>query len=473
MNPNMSNLTFGIELEFISLRTDTLFYSDHEPVERYEDISVGNCIWKALNEKGIPAVGWESLDDDMQDDAPSHSRWRVETDSLQLSEDEEDLLPGDGETEAIEISSRKFRFFSDDWRGELRAVLQVLRDVENRGCRFITNASTGFHIHIGRDGGEFVPLRVAKNVFQLCTAFERLIDELHASQRIAVPESISERHVYFPLSFFHTYGPQFDPEKGTKSSLLLDRLQKIEQAQTYEDVGSFFTIVRPEIGLDDLVLTGHNSTVNFDNLFPAPELDRHAETLTGTIEFRQHTGTLDYLAIMAWVTLTCQMVEYSSTAATSDFLDLIICGVDPEYTLDDFLKKIGCSEDVYDHYRNGAVVGVLGEGSYLTESRIERPVDALIEQNDHECEERASLAAVQVAIERKHTTGLYGIDRTVSKVSPPMTICGPELEKAFAIVQASGSNVRSEEGVSWARAHVLGQFAQLYRAGNVYFERQT
>jgi hypothetical protein len=409
----------------------------------------------------------------MQDDAPSYSRWRVETDALHLSEDEENLLPVGWVMEAVEISSRKLRFFSDDWRGEIHAVLQVLRDVENRGCRFITNTSTGCHIHIGRDGGEFVPLRIAKNVFQLCTAFERLIDELHAVQRIAVPESISERHVYYPLSFFHTYGPQFDPDKGTKSSLLLDRLQKIEQVQTYEDVGSFFTIVRPEIGLNDLVVTGHNSTVNFDNLFPAPELSRHAGTLTGTIEFRQHTGTLDYLAIIAWVTLTCQIVEYSSTAATSDFLDLIIRGVDPEYKLDDFLKKINCSEDVYDHYRKGAVLGVVGEGSHLTGSRIETPVDALIEQNDHECDERASQTAVRAAIEWKHTTGLYGIDSTVSKVRLPMSIAGSELEKAFIIVQASGSNLWSEEGVSWARAQVLRHFAQLYRAGNVYFERQT
>jgi hypothetical protein len=252
MDPTMSTLTFGIELEFICLRPETLFHPNHDPAypacENTGEGGAGPAIWKALVQKGIPATGWESLDDDIQDDAPSHSTWRVETDSLHLSEDEERLLPDDWVMEAVELSSPKRRFFSANWRAEIRAVLQVLRDVENRGCRFVTNASTGCHVHFGRDGGEFIPLRVAKNVFQLCTAFERLIDELHASQRIAVPEEISESHAYFPLSFFHTYGPEYSPEKHTRSSLLLDRLQRIEQAQTYEDIGSFFTIVRPEIG---------------------------------------------------------------------------------------------------------------------------------------------------------------------------------------------------------------------------------
>lgn len=471
----MSTLTFGIELEFICLRPENLFsdFNDREEEDsdcECEQVGAGPAIWRALVDNGIPAIGYEDYDV-IQDSAPSHTRWRVETDTLCLSQVEEDLLPDGWMMESVELSSRKMRFYMDNWHAEVAAVLQALRKVENRGCRFITNASTGFHVHTGRDNGEFIPLRAAKNVFQLCTAFERLIDGLHASQRIVVPEEISERHVYYPLSFFHTYGPQFDPEKGTTSSLLLDRLQGIELAQTYDDIGSFFSIVRPEIGLNELVTTGHNSTVNFDNLFEATELDRYAVNLTGTIEFRQHTGTLDYLDILAWVTLTCQIVEYCSEVVTSDFLDLIIRGVDPEYTLDDFLTEIKCSEDVYDHYRNKAVIGILDDGSHPAGSRIETPIDALIEQNDHDCEERASQSAVRAAIKRKYTTGFYGIDSAVSKASLPMSIAGPVLVQAFESVQASGEDVCSEEGVSRARGQTLGHFAQLYCNGDDYFER--
>jgi hypothetical protein len=138
--------------------------------------------------------------------------------------------------------------------------------------------------------------------------------------------------------------------------------------------------------------------------------------LTGTIEFRKYAGTLDFLDIVAWTTLTCKIVLFCATPTTADCLDLIICNVDPEFTLDKFLTEIDCPQGVYNYYRNNAVVGVIGQGSHLPGPRIELPVDALIEQNDHECEQRASENAVQVAIDMKCATGLYGIDLDV-KVS--------------------------------------------------------
>ena len=465
-------LTFGIELEFICIRPDRLFHSEHEVAYAgCEDTGAGPAIWEALLRSGIPAVGWEPVDADLNDSAPSFSRWRVETDVLHLSNEEDNLLPQDWITEAVEISSRKLRYFSDPWRDELVSVLQVLREVESRGCRFITNRSCGLHIHIGLDNGELVPLRIAKNVFQLTTAFERLIDQLHGAARIELPFDKSERHVYYPLSFFHAYGEEFDTDKGTKSSLLLDRLHKIELAKSYEEIGDFFEIVRPEIGLEELVVSGHNSCVNFDNLFPCPEI-RFSETLTGTIEFRQHTGTLDFLDIMAWVTLTCKIVLFCGTANTSDFLDLIIRSVDPKLTLDEFLNEIDCHRDVYNHYRNSAIVGVIGEGSHLLGARIELPVEALIEQNDHECEQRASENSVQAAIDTKYASGLYGLDPDV-EVSLPRSIASSALQEALAVARMSGKDVKFEQGISHARAQVLSQFAEQYRAGKTYFEREN
>jgi hypothetical protein len=131
----LNTLTFGIELEFICLRPQTLFHPDHVPVyPGCEETGVGVAIWEALFRNGIPAVGWEPLDADLNDSAPSFSRWRVETDSLHLSEDEERLLPTGWITEAVEISSRKLRFFTEDWRDELATVLQVLREVETEAA---------------------------------------------------------------------------------------------------------------------------------------------------------------------------------------------------------------------------------------------------------------------------------------------------------------------------------------------------
>jgi hypothetical protein len=98
-------------------------------------------------------------------------------------------------------------------------------------------------------------------------------------------------------------------------------------------------------------------------------------------------------------------------------------------------------------------------------------VDALIEQNDHECEQRASENAVQAAIDMKHATGLYGIDLDV-KVSLPRSIAASAFQEALAVAQTSGKDVNSEQAISRARAQVLGQFAELYRGGKGYFARK-
>jgi hypothetical protein len=41
------------------------------------------------------------------------------------------------------------------------------------------------------------------------------------------------------------------------------------------------------------------------------------------------------------------------------------------------------------------------------------------------------------------------------------------------MAQMSGKDTNSEQGISRARAQVLGQFAHLYRAGKGYFEREN
>ena len=98
-----------------------------------------------------------------------------------------------------------------------------------------------------------------RNIFQLFTAFERVIDELHASHRIELPAELDPRHPYYPLSFFHTYGPNHDPLKGTKSSLLFDRLVNIEKASSYEALGALFDLRWPDLAPEgyDGYICGH------------------------------------------------------------------------------------------------------------------------------------------------------------------------------------------------------------------------
>ena len=452
------NLTFGIELEFICLRTDHIFEETFKESEHTG--TVGPALYSHLLNAGIPATGWESLDDDIVDNAPTYSQWRVETDILYLSRGEGDLLPEGWESEAVELSSRKFNFFTDDWRSEISAVLQVLRDIENQyGCRFITNKSTGFHVHVGNDT-EKVPLRVAKNVFQLATAFERCLDELHTAPRIEMPEEFVYGHCYYPPSFFHACSDQL--ENVTWNSSLFNRLANIENVASYGELVEMFKVFRPELG-QQYPTTGHNSAINFDNLFTErPYLND--DDLTGTIEFRQHTGSLDYIEIVAWVLLTCQIVKFCADVPEDDMLDLCLRAVDMTFKLEDFLLAIDCGEDVMDHYLNhGPTIGVVGTTTNELPSG-DPLLEFIIAQNDDECDQRGDQEAVEAAIQSKFQRGLYGIDLTVTADIPPGA-ARAELQKATVTVQMSGVDHTAEAGISKARAQVFRGLAQMYKCG--------
>lgn len=324
------------------------------------------------------------------------------------------------------------------------------------GCRFITNQSTGFHVHV-RNGGQRVPLRTAKNVFQLVTAFERCFDELHSIPRITFPEELGRGYCCYPPSFWHA---QADRSRGERTNLF-DRLANIEKVRTYEELGAFFA---PDLGPTHET-SGHNSAYNFDNLFPDPEMDRYEETLTGTIEFRQHTGTLDYIEIVAWVLLTCNIVEFCGKAFAEDMIDLCLRAADRSFSLEDLFVALDCSEDVMDHYLNGAIIGVIADNVFEDSDPAPTPgielVKSLIEQNDAECASRADRAAVQAVITQKYETGQYGPDPRV-ETQIPTNVAGAEFRKALVTVHMSGVDERTEEGLSRARAQVFGEFARLY-----------
>ncbi|KAK1069282.1 hypothetical protein LTR48_009509, partial [Friedmanniomyces endolithicus] len=93
---------------------------------------------------GVPVTlsepGWEAR-------AANFTHWQLKTDLIALSPAELAAFPRDSYTsESVELASRRFDFFHDDWRGEIKRVLDALRQLEQHpGARFFTNASTGLH----------------------------------------------------------------------------------------------------------------------------------------------------------------------------------------------------------------------------------------------------------------------------------------------------------------------------------------
>ncbi|KAK4927827.1 hypothetical protein LTR49_005453 [Elasticomyces elasticus] len=414
-------LTFGVELEFLAIFPTSIVW----PNPRYSEDLSGGCgaaIYYGLLRAGIPATGWQPEDEGFQDDAAPYARWAVDTDCLRLSPAEEALLPDGSEVESIELTSRVFDLKTPSWFHEIGRVLTVLARLETEtGCRFIANASTGLHVHVGNGVGSKVPLQTAKNVLMLMTAFERCFDEIHTINRIGFPRDYSFGFSHGPLSFFHTNNG------GTPEGTLFDWLAHIQNQNNYEGLGSIFTLPGGNAVFPDIVeksTYGHNSSANIENLFENEEMERYKEQLTGTIEFRQHT--------------------------------------DVSFGLQHVLTAIGCHPDLLAHYREDGPfgLGMIGTATGVIHSN---KLDLLLAQNEIEQGQRSDPRAVRATIASK----TYGLDSAVSAVSVPVEAIQRYFQVAVLNISsriAPGTMpTDSQQIVSPAKSCVLKHLSELYR----------
>lgn len=394
--------TFGIELELICLRPAILPHS--LTAFNIDSVDMVDVVYNALVRRSVPVSNHNSLC--INDGLPPFSQWRVEEEVLDLTPEEQALLPAGYIAEPLELASRKFFYARDDWRTEITTVLNALKELEAHGVKFITNRSTGFHVHVGYDHYT-VPLRTAKNLFLFATAYEHVLDELHAAPRIAIPWEKQERHHCYPLSFF--------AKRRDHGRELFERLRYIERAQTYEQLGSTFFASTDEMGTGEQC-TGHNSAYNFDNLYPDEERGRYAETLTGTIEFRQHAGTLDFTAITSWIEVTVGLVRFAAESASNtdemeNFVNLLFNAVHPNQPHKGLWTDLGVAdmpEEVYEYYnalKNGTLIIPAPE---ITDKHL--PLLPLLTANWTANVADSSRQAVQDTIRHKSDEGLYGHD---------------------------------------------------------------
>lgn len=437
--------TFGIELELLCLRPAFLS-PDISPSQPGSGLII-DAVYDALIRHGVPVSDHNSLD--INDSTVPFSQWRVEEEVLTLTPEEKVLLPEGYTVEPLELASRKFTHGHEDWRGEIAKVLMALTELELLyGVKFITNSSAGFHVHVGDSSPSPLPLRTAKNVFLFCTAYEAMIDSLHAVERIAIPWGKQERHHCYPLSFFAA-------QRGLGDTLF-ERLQSIEQIVSYEQLGSSFAVSADEMDSDE-GCTGHNAAINFDNLFPDEEIGRYAEGLTGTIEFRQHAATLDLQAIVSWVEFTTALVRYceeaTSTATdTRNFILNLAAAVHPATSLSD--HDFFCPDtmfavpgDVRTYYQS-LVSGTLPPSeAFLT--AYHTPLLPLLETNAAQRHASTSRAAILSAIATKCAQGSYGHDPELAPFAPPEMMVFSMIEEKEERCIEAGFDLESDEGVSW------------------------
>ncbi|TKA69060.1 hypothetical protein B0A55_09678 [Friedmanniomyces simplex] len=323
-------LTFAIELEFLALFHPSTTWPTPDDAPEVDDGCRGAIYW-ALLDAGIEANGWQPEIDDSQDEEPSYSRWSVGSEFRVLSSADEVLLPPDYMIEAIQLTSPVFDACTKSWEGDIRQVLNNLAQMEtDTGCRFMCNASTSFHVRVGCGVGNKIPLQAAKNLLMLMTAHERFLDRIHAPDRICYPTGLFFDFCHAPLSFFHANN------RKDASTTLFDWLANIQDVQTYDGLDPLFALPGGEAefpGIGEKSTYSLNSTVNVENLFADEDMDGVEDPLTGIIEFRQHTGTLDRIEIAAWISLTVRLVQYSAGVSDVDLLTLCTQGADPSFGL--------------------------------------------------------------------------------------------------------------------------------------------
>ena len=419
LQQDTSLMTFGIELECIAVFPPDLFEND----ERNYHADAISALSLACMKRGINSSGHESVDDDEvwgDDIGDTYSRWCFKDEGgLYLSKKEREALPDvlDNYTiEALEVSSRCFNFEGDDWQKELRLVLDAFHELEARGVLFVTNATTGYHIHVGF-GQMVMPLRTAKSVLQLCTGFEDRLDALYSTSRIdenAATNVAPGRHFNAGLAWHFK-----NNERTDYGPNIFHWLTSIEEASSFEQLGDFFRNDIPEqTNWTEVEQTNaHFSTLNLDNLYEGLHGDIGSTAPTGTIEFRQHGGTLDLATIVAHILLKQALVEFCHTSTDKKFLQLFAHISNPTFRLSDLIGAIGGSQQLLEYHesRRSFATAQAQKAAYeQTMAEIKDgwfddcPLNMLENQASVEHYERNNWAAVSAKIQAKHQAGAYG-----------------------------------------------------------------
>lgn len=294
-------------------------------------------------------VPFENAAEAALDDAPDriYDTWYVAKDGHSLKEDETETLihlaRDTGKTYDVtscELISRKFDYHYDDWRGEIASALASIKSLENRDCCVLTNKETGFHVHIGL-GDKIYKLSGVRNLLILMAAFERCFDYLHPVSRI----EHSQNNPCRPLSWICHSHLEYD------SLCTLDHWLQYLSTANVTDLEQFFQIpfqVAP--GIIHYISSYHQFSVDISRGSLNDGFDRVCGTDLNmqTIEFRQHTSTLDYNTMVSWIEVCARLVSISSWGGADQFVRQLIetNSMNPDLKVTDLLASFDIPENV-------------------------------------------------------------------------------------------------------------------------------
>ena len=323
------NLTFGVEIEFLLtyVRTPELMeklkrYPEFSLVETYlEQDREREKIVNHLRTLGLPVNDVGSKD---------YAQWTVEKDGSVCEQEWDEYHPvGNASLPTrIEFANGRHVDLTPEGRrlvrfcpvelispvrpfnmAALEEVQTTLRAIVARFPVF-TNQSCGLHIHIGNQDKGF-PMQTLKNFSTLTTTFERQVNQIHPRNRL---ESV----------FCHLETTAFDPleREPWRMAFLIDELPDLESYI------KLFGTLRYDRSVFD-----HYWCYNVNNL--------GLQQSKRTIEFRQHTGTLDSDRVILWAIFAASVVSLAHNTESSAFWNLMIDFADEtDFTILDLLREL-------------------------------------------------------------------------------------------------------------------------------------
>ncbi|KAL8768250.1 MAG: hypothetical protein Q9209_005481 [Squamulea sp. 1 TL-2023] len=276
-------LTWGLELEFVVrydrarysqyfVSRDGIFWEDGTSLDMNAKLNhlVRADIIQAFKLQKIPVYGiLEELS------GPERfSKWTVSHDSSIVPNLEQ--VPGDwagSSYTGVELKTPIFLYREQAFR----QLIQVLYILDNTFSIFV-NHSCGLHIHVGNGTTDF-PFSTVKNLASLATIFERQFISLHPTHRIH-------------NKYCRPLGQRWHG---------LDPILIATEIEMFDSIDHLVNKLSDVHGNRE-----KHHAINFCNL-----INKNGNR---TIEFRQHEGTTDPVAMIQWTRLCCEMVLYCHQA---------------------------------------------------------------------------------------------------------------------------------------------------------------
>jgi len=257
--------------------------------------------------------------------------------------------------------------------------------------RVVVNVTCSLHVHIGNGDAGF-ELQTVKNLLSICTAFERVIDSMHAASRIG-----SSTLAFSPLDDY-TFESDADimtvAKDGSRTPLLynrsltermlsnayvtrrndsdtpllaaargrfpanqMDRNATLKAAASGYHTMAFVEVIQqaPDIeSLQDLLSLCCETTVNILHLVVNEGENVNEERSyrrLNTIEFRQHAAVTDPKEALAWIDFLQTLVKYAHSQ-NADTIRSICENVasDPGFGLADLFELLSANEQTQNFY---------------------------------------------------------------------------------------------------------------------------